>query len=544
MTLRSHRSLCDPRDPRALLGRVLPGRVLLGTVLLGTVLLGTVLGAGCTVVGGVHEEFRVGNAPPPVVTPDEVAWREIEARDIGRHVRFLASDARLGRGTPGPGLERSAAWLARAFHEAGLEPAGDDGGFLQFWPYERVALLSGAVVLEGAAGRLEHGRDFAALPSERGGAGDLVYLGPAVDAPDSMAAAAGRIAVVLLPGATQDAWRWPVTVRRSQITAARADALGVVFVLDPAFDEEAVEALATQLDIPTAEPQAVPLFFVREEAAASLVRGAGGDLAALMAASRSGDRRPVVLGGGATRVLAPASKTAVQVPNVVGRLAGSDPERAEEFVIFVAHYDHLGVGEPDESGDSIYNGADDNASGVAALVEVARAFGALPARPARPVLFLAVSGEEHGLLGSTWFATNPTVFLSDAVAALNMDMIGRNHADTIGVVGYGHSGLGPLIADVAAATPRLGLAVASDPGDDAEYFARSDHFAFARRGIPAVNLFSGLHDDYHTPSDEASKVDYDKVARVARLAFLTAHRLASEPITLDWTDTGRAAIRQ
>lgn len=361
--------------------------------LLAPVLVGSTLAAGCTMVAGRHEEFRTGDAPSRVVTPEEVAWREIDAGDVGRHVRFLASDSREGRGTPGSGLERSAAWLATEFRRAGLEPAGDDGGYLQYWPYERGAPGSDSVTIAG---------------------------------PDA----------------------------------------------------------------------------------------------------------------------APNGETVVQVPNVVGRLAGSDLDRAEEYVIIVAHYDHLGVGEPDEDGDSIYNGADDNASGVAALVEVARAFGSLPAPTPRPVLFLAVSGEEHGLLGSTWFTTNPTVFLSEAVAALNMDMIGRNHPDSIGVVGYGHSDLGPLLQEVATANPRLGLAISPDAADDAEFFGRSDHFAFARRGIPAINLFSGLHDDYHTPSDEAGKVNTDKIARVARLTFLTAYRLASEPISLEWTDTGRAAIRR
>lgn len=499
---------------------------------------------GCTLVGGAGEEFRSEGAQPRVVTPDEVARRHIEARDIAAHIRFLASDARRGRGTPSEGLERSAAWLADAFHDAGLSPAGQDGGFLQYWPYDRVGLVSGETRLEWGDGALEYGRDFAALPSERSGEASIVYLGRAQDAPDSMDLAAGKIALVLLPGASQDAWRWPITVRRTLITATRAGALGVVFVLDPAFDEAAIQRLTAQFQVPATEPQGVPLFFVRESAAAALVDAAGSDLARLAAATRAGDRTPVLLDAAPVRAAAPAEKISVQVPNVVGFLPAGDTSRDEEYIILVAHYDHLGVGAPNEAGDSIYNGADDNASGVAALVEVAKAFAALPGRPPRPVLFLATSGEEHGLLGATWFASNPTVFLTEAVAVLNMDMIGRNHPDSIGVTGYGHSTLGPLIDQVAATTPELGLSATPDPHPQENLFQRSDHFVFARRGTPAVNFFSGLHDDYHTPDDEVSKINADKVARVARLIFLTAHRLASEGTTPEWTESGRAAIRQ
>lgn len=500
--------------------------------------------SGCTLVGGPGEEFRSGGAQPRVVTPDEIARSHIEARDVSGHIRFLASDARRGRGTPSEGLERSAAWLADAFHEAGLSPAGQDGGFLQYWPYDRVALLADETRVEWGTGSLEYGRDFAALPSNRGGEGSMIYLGWAQDAPDSMDLAAGRIAVVLLAGESQEAWRWPITVRRTLITAARAGALGVAFVLDPVFDEAALQRLTAQFQIPAAEPHAVPLFFVRESAAAALVQAGGSDLPRLAAATRSGDRTPVLLDAAPVRVAAPAEKISVQVPNVVGHLPAGDTTRKEEYIILVAHYDHLGVGEPNEDGDSIYNGADDNASGVAALVEVAKAFAALPERTSRPLLFLATGGEEHGLLGATWFVSNPTVFLSKAVAVLNMDMIGRNHPDSIGVTGYGHSSLGPLIEEVASTTPQLGLAITPDPHPMENLFQRSDHFVFARRGTPAVNFFSGLHEDYHTPDDEMARIDADKVARVARLIFLTAHRLASEDITPEWTDSGRAAIRR
>ena len=336
---------------------------------------------GCTLVGDSSDEFESPDAPARVVSPTEIATRVIDARDVDRHIAFLASDDRRGRGTPGPGLERTAAWIATAFHEAGIEPAGDSSGYLQYWPYQG--------------------------------------------------------------------------------------------------------------------------------------RGAPAD-------------------------------SAVLVPNVVGWVPGSELTRAGEYVIVVAHYDHVGVGTPDESGDSIYNGADDNASGVAALVEVAQAFGALPTPPARPVILLAVSGEERGLLGSHWFAENRSD-LNGAVAVLNMDMVGRNAPDSLGLVGYEYSTLGPLIEELADAEMSdgrsLGFSIVRDLAPGQNLFRRSDHWPFAHAGVPAIAISSGLHEDYHAPSDEADLVNDEKVARVARLVFLTAHRLATTELRPEWTAAGQAAIQ-
>lgn len=313
-------------------------------------------------VRGSDHEFRGEDAPSPTITPYQVAERLIVASDAERHVRFLASDDRRGRGMGSDGLERAAAWLATEFRLAGLAPAGDHGGYLQYWPYEN-----------------------------------------------------GRVG-------------------------------------------------------------------------------------------------------------APGSESAVQVPNVVARAGGADAARAGEYVVVVAHYDHLGIGEPTEDGDSIYNGADDNASGVAALVQVARAVGAVSDQLSRPILFLAVSGSEDGQLGTRWFVEHPTVPLDDVVAALDLDMVGGNHPETIGVLGS--DSLAAIIAGLAADTRQLRLDVVPDP-PGAGQVRPGDHTVFSRRGIPAVRFFAGLHDAYHTPSDEARGVDIDKVARVARLVFLTVHHLAT-----------------
>lgn len=311
---------------------------------------------GCTTVRDARGEFQPPDAPPRVVTPSLAARRAIGARDVERYVEVLSSDELRGRRTPSLGLARAAAWVAERFQLAGLDPAGDDGGYVQYWP-------------------------------------------------------------------------------------------------------------------------------------------AGPDTA--------------------------------RAPNVVGLLPGSELPRAGEYVLLVAHLDHLGVGAPDAHGDSIYNGADDNATGVAALVEIAEAFAALPSRPPRPIVFLAVSGREDGVRGTRWFVEHPTVDLSRAVAVLNLDMVGRNHPDTVAVVDDDGRDLSARLAAVASSEPGLGLRVVRSRDRDAGPAAPDDHLPFARAGVPAITISTGRHPDYHTPGDEAGRIDPGKAARVARLVFLTAHALST-----------------
>ena len=231
-------------------------------------------------------------------------------------------------------------------------------------------------------------------------------------------------------------------------------------------------------------------------------------------------------------------------PNVVAIFQGSDPTLRNEYVVLSAHIDHVGVGRP-VRGDSIYNGADDDASGTSALLEVAEAFAALETRPARSIIFLGVSGEEKGLLGSAWYSEHPTVPLASIVANVNIDMIGRNAPDDIVVIGRSYSSLGDVVARAAADNRQLvGLTPADDRWPEERFFFRSDHFNFARKEIPAVFFFAGVHEDYHQPSDEVEILDVDKAARVARLVFFTSHAIATTPARPQWTPAGLAEVRR
>src|SRR3954463_8153433 len=203
--------------------------------------------------------------------------------------------------------------------------------------------------------------------------------------------------------------------------------------------------------------------------------------------------------------------------NVIGVMRGSDPTVRDSIVLIDAHYDHLGIGAP-VNGDSIYNGADDDASGVVAVLEAARALAAGPA-PKRTVLFVATTGEEVGLLGTRWFIAHPVVPLERLVANLEIEMIGRPDSLAGGpgrawLTGYERSTMGPMFA-------AAGLPIVADRRLDQQFFTRSDNIAFAQMGIPAHTLSSyNMHDDYHRPSDDVAHVDFAHMTSVVRAAAL------------------------
>jgi Zn-dependent M28 family amino/carboxypeptidase len=218
-------------------------------------------------------------------------------------------------------------------------------------------------------------------------------------------------------------------------------------------------------------------------------------------------------------------------PNSVGILPGTDPALRDEYVVISAHMDHVGVNSAHPK-DSIWNGADDDASGTAGVLALAEAFATAP--PRRSIIFLTVSGEEHGLWGSMWFVTTPPVPITRIVANLNLDMIGRNWKDSIVVIGLEHSDLGATVAKVNAVHPELGITAMRDPWPQESFFTRSDHYNFARRGVPALFFFNGVHADYHQPGDSPDKIDAEKESRVVRLIYHIGAAIANAPSRPKW----------
>ncbi len=230
------------------------------------------------------------------------------------------------------------------------------------------------------------------------------------------------------------------------------------------------------------------------------------------------------------------------MPNTVGILEGSDPELKNEYIVFSGHMDHVGVGQPNEAGDSIRNGADDDGSGTIAVVELAEAFAMLADPPKRSMIFLAVSGEERGLWGSRFFAENPGVSPEQLVANLNADMISRNATDTIVVIGKEHSDLGETMNRVNAAHPELNLTAADDIWPEQNFYSRSDHFNFARRGVPVLFFFCGTTEDYHGVDDEVEKMDITKATNTTRLMFYLGLELGNAAEKPQWDPDSYAEI--
>ena len=485
-------------------------------------------------------------SPPSTVQPTSGA-STITAGDMYSRIAFLASDALRGRDTPSPGLDSAAAYLVREYTRLGLEPAGENNTFYQHYPFPLRALDTQSLHFGTVDARNQNnqmlvaGRDFYATGAANAagaamGHGTLVYVGRLSGGELPAFNYGGTVPMVLLPGGDTRDFR--TAASRARSAAQRAGATALVVVLGPEYSEEAFRAAAERagrpqrgLGSPAGE---IPVFFVREEAARRILQRGGLTLAA------SGPR--ALAGVGAHFAATLALREDSRAPNVAAVLRGSDPALRDEYVILSAHMDHVGVGAP-VNGDSIYNGADDDASGNAALLEVAEALASQPTRPRRSVLFLHVSGEEKGLLGSRWYSDHPTVPIGQIVANVNVDMIGRNAPDSVVVIGKNYSSLGQTMNAVVARHPELGLTAADDLWPEQRFFFRSDHFNFARKEIPALFFFTGVHPDYHRPSDEVDRINTDKAMRVARLIFHTVSAIANAPTRPVWDPKGLAEVR-
>jgi hypothetical protein len=235
----------------------------------------------------------------------------------------------------------------------------------------------------------------------------------------------------------------------------------------------------------------------------------------------------------------PVETRTVVAPNVVARLPGARGGELEDVVV-TAHFDHEPPGSPTPEGDSIFNGADDNASGTVGLLEIAEAFATLPHPPVRTVVFAAVSAEEMGLLGSAYLAEHGPAPAGSVSAALNMDMLSRNGPDSLFVFGQTYSSLGTVLRTTLENHPELGLTVR--PGlqmPDLDLIRYSDQFSYLARGVPVLMFNSGFHPELHTPDDEVERANTDKLARAARLMFFLTYAVANDPEDPVWTEEGR-----
>jgi hypothetical protein len=521
--------------------------------------------------------------PPATASsePDPIpeAVKGITARELGGHMKFLASDLMRGRDTASPEIRLAAEYIASRLSAAGAEPSGDtEGGrktYFQRFPLEVITALQEGTSLtleidQNGSRRtvpLQLGSDVTFFP--RGitpGQLDapVVFAGygrsnPAEKVDDYKGLDVKNRFVLVLAGqppvnveekpkeekevakgdekgkAPEPAKTKAQTKNRNRQggggsafaklgAASQRGALGVI-VLQPSTspDSRSVPAPASGRPLPGfgrpsmtlgSPSSSIPLFTLADPIRDLMLQSTGLELAHPI---------PRLLEGVRARFSFAARKELKDDRNVVGFFPGSDPEKKKEVVIFSAHYDHVGVGEQGE----IFNGSDDNASGTSALLEIAEAFGDGP-KPARSIAMLWVSGEEKGLLGSQWFSDH--VSLPEGykiVADINIDMVSRNDGKSIGLTPSekhpSHSSMATLAVESAKAE---GLEVKYNAD---QFFERTDSANFARKGIPIVFFFSGIHEDYHRPTDDVEKADFDKAARVARAAYRLGWQVAQAP---------------
>ncbi|RMG06620.1 MAG: M20/M25/M40 family metallo-hydrolase [Planctomycetota bacterium] len=458
--------------------------------------------------------------------------------DIQQHVSVLADDAMEGRGTASRGERLAADYIIGRLASYGLRPGAGDAGWLQ--PFEVAARprLQGTPRLRLEVGpwhrELEWGRDANPFGFSASFAGEvpLVFVGYGISDPeagyDDYAGidVRGKAVVVLRhqPREGQGPLGRGALFSTKAAVAKAHGAVAMLLVTDPLNHPR--DDTVLPFGGGGAGDAGIAAVHLRKNVAEGLFRLAGLDLVGLQRAiDEAGKPRSQVLPARCSLSLR-VERAKATAHNVIGVLPGSDPTLKDQVVVVGAHYDHLGRGRHGGSlaqgaAGQIHNGADDNASGTAGLLELAQALA--DQRPRRTVCFVAFSGEERGLLGSAYFVKHPPFPRERIVAMLNLDMIGRLREDRLEVGGVGTS---PGFAElVRAAAAGEGLKVQLDPSG----YGPSDHASFAAAKVPVLFFFTGLHDDYHRPSDDPETVNAAGAARVARVAYRCLEALANAP---------------
>ncbi len=484
---------------------------------------------------------------PPVAIPPAVeatAKAQITAAALEAPIRFLASDALEGRGPATRGDQLARLYLATQLQQLGYLPGGEKGGWEQ--EFDIVGITARMPAIWSIAGKkggvdLKWSDDYIAssgVQSEKGSVNDaeLVFVGYGIEAPEYKwddfkgVDVKGKVLVMLNNDPDWDPklfggkarlyyGRWTYKYE----SAARHGAAGAIIIHttpSAGYPWQVVQSSwgGEQFELPDEGEQRVQLkAWATEDAARRLVKAGGFDLDKLVASAKTRGFKPVKLGL-RTSIAFDNKISKVRTANVAGLLPGSDPKLKDEVVIYSAHHDHFGIGEPDETGDRIYNGAQDNAAGCAQVLAIARAMAALPERPRRSVLMLFVAGEEQGLLGSKYYSEHPTIAPGKIAANINYDggnFLGRTKDLT--QIGAGKSSLDAL---AKALVEKQGRVLVPDQQSDKGYYYRSDQFSFAKIGVPALYFDEGSQfigkpegwgrqkkDEwtehvYHQPSDE------------------------------------------
>jgi Zn-dependent M28 family amino/carboxypeptidase len=511
-------------------------------------------------------------------TDAESAASQIEENKLRSHVKYLADDLLEGRGPGSRGGMLAAKYIAAQFEALGLEPAAADRSFFQQVQMigTRTDPSTKLVVKSDAAAEFKFGDEFVAgtdleqaeIPINS----EIIFAGYGVSAPENNwddykgLDARGKVLMIMVndPPATPSEpnlfggkaltyyGRWTYKYEE----AARRGAAGVILIHtdnSAGYGWNVVRnswsgarfGLAPEANTPSLKLKS----WVTDETARKIAQLGGKDLDQLRQSAASRAFKPAPLGVRLDMTLRAQSQRMAS-PNVVAIYRGNDPTLKNEYVVYSAHWDHLGV-RTDQPGDNIYNGAVDNATGVAGMIAIANAFNALGFKPRRSILFIATTAEEQGLLGAEYYASHPLVPIQQTVADINLDSMNALGVTTdISPLGAERSTLGKFVEEVAKEN---NVTVSPDPRPEQGSFYRSDHFPFAKAGVPAVSFNPGAkfvgHSDkwgeeqfqdynqhrYHQPSDEYSpNWNFGGMVQQARLAFWIGLRVANATETPQW----------
>ena len=526
----------------------------------------------------------------------EQALKSFSGDRMLAHVRVLSSNQYQGRGPGTMGEELSVSYIEKQFRAAGLEPGNPDGTYIQKVPLVGITAdpkMQFTFTGHGKTLQLTYLKDFVAISKHMVDTvsidAPLIFAGYGVQAPEYQwddfkgVDVKGKVIVVLVndPPVTKPNstvldpavfggramtyyGRWTYKYEK----AAALGAAGCIIVhetgpagypftiLQDSTSGEQFDFVAANKHMDRAGVEA----WITRPRAEELFQAANLDYATLKRQAASRDFRPVDMGMKASIEIHNRLRT-IESRNVIAKRTGSDPALKNQYVVYTAHWDHLGIG-PRINGDNIYHGALDNASGVAALLEIARAYSVLKTPPKRTVLFISVTAEEQGLLGSEYYATHPLYPLANTAAEINMDgMDVWGKTSDITEIGQGESNLDDV---VAAAAREQGRTVDPDPEPEKGLYYRSDHFSFAKVGVPAFDPDAGIHflgkpadyglkvreqytaHDYHEPSDVIkSNWDMSGAAQDCQLYFLVGERVANAAKMPEWSKTSEfRAVRE
>lgn len=501
----------------------------------------------------------------------------IAARDMRADLTFLASDGMAGRLTDTPQNKMAAEWIASRFERMGLKPIGDSGSYYQKYTLATAALGEGNKLSDAAFGTDWYPARFSASGTAKG---DVVFVGYGIASrernyDDYNDDVRGKIVLALdhEPGERDESSPFDgvVTSQASDqlqkaLAAQARGAVGILFVSDVHNHPPAEGSTAPRtLNLATAWPERpariprymlgswvesvkIPAAQISPAFASRLLAGLSpartlDDLGKASESARGS--KPIRLTGAAIELTTSVTRTFIDDRNVVGLIEGSDPALKDEVVIVCAHYDHDGV-----NGANVLNGADDDGSGTIGVIEIAEAYARAAEkgiRPKRSVLFAAWNSEERGLFGAWAYTQQPIVPLDKTVAVLNMDMIGRNeevpeggggrfrgldvqtaesNSNAVNIIGTTRSASLKQVIEQANAGIGLTLRLRYD-NNISQLMRRSDHWPFLNKGVPAVWVHTGLHPDYHTPNDDAERINYPKMEKIARMVHQASWDLAN-----------------